>query len=115
MNHDSTKRKQIASRLRAAREMAGLSQAQVAKILDLHRPSVSEMEAGRRRVSGEELAKLAEVYSVDMNWLMHAEATGDSTMDDRAQLAAREFAKLRPEDLDRVLDLLKAIRPPREK
>jgi len=115
MNDDSTKRKQIASRLRAAREMAGLSQAQVAKILGLHRPSVSEMEAGRRRVSGEELAKLAEVYSVDMNWLMRAEVAGDSTMDDRAQLAAREFAKLRPEDLDRVLDLLKAIRPPREK
>ena len=93
--------------------MAGLSQAQVAKILALHRPSISEVEAGRRRVSGEELAKLAEVYSVDINWLVHAEPARDPSVDDRAQLAAREFAKLRPEDLDRVLELLKAIRPPR--
>jgi transcriptional regulator with XRE-family HTH domain len=113
MNDDDSKRKQIASRLRAAREMAGLSQAQVAKILGLHRPSVSEIEAGRRRVSGEELAKLAEVYSVDLDWLMNGEPTGASSINDRAQLAAREFAKLRPEDLDRVLELLKAIRPPR--
>ena len=51
-------RKIIASRLRTAREMAGLSQAQVAKVLGLHRPSVSEMEAGRRRVSVDELSQI---------------------------------------------------------
>ena len=39
----------IASRLREARRMAGLSQAQVAKMLGLHRPSITESEAGNRR------------------------------------------------------------------
>jgi transcriptional regulator with XRE-family HTH domain len=54
-------KKQIASRLRLARENAGLSQGQVAKKMNLHRPTVSEIEAGRRRVSAEELARFAEL------------------------------------------------------
>ena len=63
----------VATRLRTTRRMAGLSQAQVAKILGLHRPSISEMEAGRRKVSVEELAKLAKIYAVDIEWLAGSE------------------------------------------
>ncbi|WP_247554811.1 helix-turn-helix transcriptional regulator [Bradyrhizobium sp. 138] len=48
---DSTKRSQIAQRLKEARKLAGLSQGHVAKTLGLHRPSVSEIESGNRRVS----------------------------------------------------------------
>ena len=42
--------------------MSGLSQAQVAKMLDLQRPSITEMEAGNRAVSAEELVNLAEIF-----------------------------------------------------
>ena len=52
-------RTDIGARLRQARELAGLSQGQVAKLMSLHRPAVSEMEAGRRRVSAEELKQMA--------------------------------------------------------
>nr|MDQ3081556.1 helix-turn-helix transcriptional regulator [Gemmatimonadota bacterium] len=52
----------IPARLRAAREAAGLSQGQVAKLMKMHRPTISEMEAGNRRISAEELAKLANLY-----------------------------------------------------
>lgn len=100
-------RRAIAQRLRLARENAGLSQGQVAKKLDLQRPSVSEIEAGRRRVSAEELASLAALYHVDTMWLT-GEATSVDT--DRIELAARELAKLKPDDLNRVMDLLKALR-----
>ncbi len=104
------KRPVIAERLRTARELAGLSQAQAAKILGLHRPSVSEMEAGRRRVSAEELSKLAEIYSVDMSWLMGEEQ--DSELgDERVRFAARELSKLKPDDLDKVMKVLHALRP----
>ena len=48
-------RLEIAGRLRLARETAGLSQGQAAKRLGLHRPTVSEIEAGRRRVTAEEV------------------------------------------------------------
>ena len=41
----------VAERLRLAREQAGLSQGQVAKLLDLHRPTISEIEVTRREPS----------------------------------------------------------------
>lgn len=97
----------IAQRLRLARENAGLSQGQVAKKLDLQRPSISEMEAGRRRVSAEELSTLAALYHVDTAWLLGEASTVDT---DRIELAARELAKLKTDDLNRVMDLLKALR-----
>lgn len=96
-----------ATRLRLARENAGLSQGQVAKILGLHRPSISEVEAGRRKVSTEELVELARIYGVSVSWLAGAESKGD---DPRIELAARELAKLKPEDLDRLLQLLSTMR-----
>jgi transcriptional regulator with XRE-family HTH domain len=96
-----------AARLRLARENAGLSQGQVAKILGLHRPSISEAEAGRRKVSTEELVELARIYGVSISWLAGTE-TKDN--DPKIELAARELAKLRPEDLDRLLQLLRTMR-----
>jgi len=110
MSTAESHRDRLAERLRAAREMAGLSQGQVAKMLGLHRPSVSEMEAGRRKVSAEEVARLAELYRVDINWLTGSTAAPGGRRDDRVQLAAREFSKLQPKDLDRVMDLLQALR-----
>ena len=102
----------IAERLRLAREQAGLSQGQVARLLGKHRPTISEIEAGRRRVSAEEVGVFADIYEVSATWLLGRE--GDSTgLDDRVQLAARELAKLRPDDLERVLNLLGTMREPR--
>ena len=103
-------RETIADRLRLAREMAGLSQAQVAKMLGLHRPSISEMEAGRRRVSADELSKLSEIYKVSVSWITRAPEEKTDKYQDRVELAARELSKLKPEDLDRVLYLLSVLR-----
>jgi transcriptional regulator with XRE-family HTH domain len=100
----------IASRLTLARKNAGLSQAQVARMLGLHRPSISEAEAGRRNVTADELAKLAEIYGVDVNWLACAGTEAADPETDRIHLAARELAKLKKDDLDKVIDLLSALR-----
>jgi transcriptional regulator with XRE-family HTH domain len=100
----------VAARLRMAREQAGLSQAQVAKMLGLHRPSVSEAEAGRRRVTADELTRMAEMYGVDIAWLAGAEDDGASPESAKVGLAARELSKLKPGDLERLLQLLKAMR-----
>ncbi|MEK6287786.1 MAG: helix-turn-helix transcriptional regulator [Acidobacteriota bacterium] len=100
-------RTSIAARLRAAREQAGLSQGQVAKLLDLHRPSISEIEAGRRRVSAEELSRLAGIYNVSISWLTEEKS---EVADPAVELAARELAKLKGEDLDRVLRFLRTLR-----
>ena len=101
----------VATRLRVAREMAGLSQGQIARLLGLHRPTISEIEAGRRRVSAEELTQFAKRYRVTVTWLTGDDPeTIDPAEDPRIQLAARELRKLRPADLDRVMRVLAALR-----
>jgi len=102
-------RVRIGSRLRMAREMSGLSQAQVAKMLSLHRPSVSEMEAGRRKVSAEELCKLTEIYDVKLTWLTGSDMGESPEEDKRIRLAARQLAKLNLKDRKRVLYLLRVL------
>jgi len=99
----------VSVRLRLARELAGLSQGQVARILGKHRPTISEIEAGRRRVTAEEVMEFARIYAVSLAWLMGTDSP-DNENDDRVQLAARELGKLTPDDLDRVLKLLATMR-----
>src|SRR5690242_8334570 len=94
---DPAKRAQIPQRLKEARKLAGLSQGHVAKILGLHRPSVSEMEAGNRRVSAEELVRLAEIYDVSVSWLLGDAPDTIDVKDPRLELAARELSKLKPD------------------
>ena len=107
---EAAKRTLIAERLKEARKLAGLSQGHVAKILGLHRPSVSEMEAGNRRVSADELARLAEIYDVSVAWLLGEAPETLDAQDPRLELAARELTKLKPDDLERLLKLLAAMR-----
>ena len=107
---DSSKRSQVAERLKEARKLAGLSQGHVAGLLGLHRPSVTEMEAGKRRVSADELARLAEIYDVSVAWLIGEAPEKLDARDPRLELAARELTKLKPEDLEHLLRLLAALR-----
>lgn len=107
---EAARRPLLVERLKEARKLAGLSQGQVAKILGLHRPSVSEMEAGNRRVSATELARLAEIYDVSVAWLLGEAPHTLDAQDPRLELAARELTKLKPDDLDRLLKLLAAMR-----
>lgn len=110
MNSNDQKRQIIASRIKEARRLAGLSQGQVAKMLGLQRPSVSEMEAGNRAVVAEELSKLAEVFDVSVAWLLGEGSAQLDAQDDRLQLAARELQKLKPKDLNRLLTILASMR-----
>lgn len=107
MSDFDSKRGEIAERIRAAREQSGLSQGQVAKLLSLQRPAISEIEAGRRRVSAEELATLAETFDVSVDWLV----SGTSAVaDPKVELAARELGKLKSDDLEMVLRLLRTMK-----
>ena len=106
---DVAKRTRIPERLKKGRKLAGLSQGQVAKMLGLHRPSVSEIESGNRRVSADELARLAEIYDVSVGWLLGETPDTLDAQDPRLELAARELSKLKPDDLERLLKLLAAV------
>lgn len=101
----------IASRLATARKNAGLSQGQAASQLKMHRPTISEIEAGRRKVSAEELSRFSELYGVDIGWLGCSDSAVVDANRDRITLAARELSKLNEEDLNKVIELLSALRP----
>lgn len=107
---DIERRRAIAARLREARRLSGLSQGQVAKHMDMHRPTVSEIEAGNRRVSAEELSRFAELYDVSVAYLTGEAPDSISLNDPRLQLAARELQKLPAESLEKLLQALAAFR-----
>jgi transcriptional regulator with XRE-family HTH domain len=104
----------LPERLRDARVAAGLSQGQVAKKLNMHRPTVTEIEAGRRKVSTEELRDFADLYGVSKDWLVDGIDNSESS-DARIVLAARELSKMSDSDLDRLLRTLRMLRKPGKK
>lgn len=57
---------ELGSRLRVAREAAGLTQEEVGRRLGVSRSSVAQMELGNRSVSSLELDELARLYGRDM-------------------------------------------------
>ena len=109
MTEGFSDRQVTASRLRLARENSGLTQGQVAEKVGWHRPTVSEIEAGRRRLSADEATRLARLYGVSVSWLLGQE-DGSDVVSDRARLAARELGKLNDDDLDRLLELIRSLK-----
>ncbi len=100
-NNLNTEREKIAARLKQARTLSGLSQAQAADKLGILRPTISEIESGRRKVSADELLQFGELYKVDTAWLLHEEQGEDF------KFAARELGKLSKEDREKVLEIIK--------
>lgn len=115
MEDIDSKKQAIANRIKTAREMAGLSQGQVAKIMGVHRPTISEIEASRRKVSVEELSFFSKLFKVNISWLACEDETGEEILSDKIQLAARELKNLNPHDLERVIELLKALKTDKDK
>lgn len=109
MNSDTLK-KSIASRIALARKNAGLSQGQLASLMGFHRPTVSEIEAGRRSVAAEELNKLSDILGVELAWLACSEEEKVDENLDQIRLAARGLSELKSEDLEKVIDLLTALK-----
>ncbi|MCE9620186.1 MAG: helix-turn-helix domain-containing protein [Planctomycetes bacterium] len=109
MSASGMQRDSIANRLRIAREQAGLSQGQVAKLMGWHRPTMSQIEAGQRRVAAEELPLFAQHYRVSVSWLTKTEDPDKEAVDPQLELAAKELRRLKPADLKRVIKLLTAI------
>ena len=99
----------VAERLREAREAAGLSQGQVAKKLEMHRPTITEIEAGRRKVPAQELEQFAELYGVSIEWIVNG-STGADSGDARVLMAARQLSKMSDVDLDRLMKMLRMLR-----
>jgi len=71
MNDDrDDERTRMGDRLRQAREYMGLSQDDVASVLGLSRPSVTNIELGSRKVEALELNKLSKLYRRPLEYLL---------------------------------------------
>lgn len=105
-------KKQIADKLKLARDLSGLSQSQAAKILHLSRPTISEIEQGRRNVSGTELKQFSDIYDVDINWIL-SESEENDDINNKIQLAAREISKMSDKDADKLFKLLSSMKKSR--
>jgi len=91
----------MASRLREAREYLGLSQEEVATVLKVSRPAVSNIEAGTRKVEAIELEQLANLYGRPVTYFLTGkEPVGQANS--AVAFAARALQGLSQRDLDEV-------------
>ena len=107
---DEGKKYDIVSRLKIAREQAGLSQGQVARRLGWNRPTISAIEAMQRKVTADELPLFAELYGVSGAWLLGEEDPQQSEREAQISLAARGLAKISDSELQSLLQLLRTLR-----
>lgn len=99
---------ELGKRLREAREFLGLSQEQVADHLGIPRPSVSTMEAGKRRISFQEIQKLAELYRRPLSYFSGADETADA--DETTDALFRTTQELSDTDREQVLRFAQFLR-----
>jgi transcriptional regulator with XRE-family HTH domain len=86
---------EIGARIKEAREARGLTEADFADILVVHRNTVGNYERGKG-LPNRELSRIAEALNVDLRWLLH----GDSYRDPLVKIGERL------ERIERVLEVL---------
>jgi transcriptional regulator with XRE-family HTH domain len=106
-DHEPSEPQLLGQRLREAREALGLPQAAVADHLNIPRPSVSDLEAGRRRVTFLELKQLAALYRRPLSYF-----SGEDTdiHDETSQALYRTTAQLNDDDREQVLRFAQFLR-----
>lgn len=105
--NNKSEREEIAERLKQARVSAGLSQENAAKILDMQRPAISEIESGKRKVSAEEIIRFSKIYKVSTSWLLLKEE--ETEINEQMKIAARELSKMSEANRKKLLDILKIL------
>jgi transcriptional regulator with XRE-family HTH domain len=95
----------VGSRLRQARELLGLTQADVAQALGTARTSVQAMEAGQRKVTGLELRRLARLYRRPVTWLL-GEDDPEPEQSEALYRATRDLTDLDREQVLRFAEFL---------
>ena len=94
----------ISDRLRYAREQAGLSQGQAARLLHCFPQKLICLELGKQQLTVHELKEFAELYHVSAAWLL-----GERTEADLDPRWVERLAKLPESDRQKLTKLLTAI------
>lgn len=95
--------RKIGERLRQLREYMGLTQNQVASILEVGRDAIIRIEKGIRKIDIQELAKFSKLYSISIDELIKNETENQY----KQEMFARGFSSLSDKDKKEILDLIK--------
>lgn len=85
----------IGKTIKSLREKSGITQEELAKILGVSRPAVTDIEQGRRRVSSEELVHLAKALRVSADQILGLHPTPEILVEPKKK--RRSPAKARPD------------------
>lgn len=95
--------KKIGEKLRQLREYMGLTQNQVASILEVGRDAIIRIEKGIRKIDIQELIKFSKLYSISIDELIKNETENQY----KQEMFARGFGSLSEKDKKEILDLIK--------
>lgn len=103
-------RSKMGERLKSAREYLGLSQEEVAKVINIPRSALSAIESGLRGVDVLELKALAKLYNRPISHFTDERPTQPSLPSDIAHLAraASQLTKKDRDELGRFAEYLSA-------
>ncbi len=98
---------EIGGRIRALREEKGLSQESLAEAIEVSRPVITKIEAGKRAINSIELTKIATVLGVNVNKL--TETVEEDSIIKRYR-AGSEVDEAFVSDIEKIEFLFKTIK-----
>ena len=94
--------KKIGERLKKLRKYLGLTQQQVASILNVGRDAILRIEKGDRKIDVEELMNFSKLYNISMDELI----SNEHTINNNEVAFARGFNELSDKDKKEILSLI---------
>jgi len=94
--------RKIGEKLRQLREYMGLTQTQVASILNVGRDAIIRIEKGIRKIDIKELKNFSKLYNISVDELIETETKNKY----RQEIFARGFSSLSDKDKKEILDLI---------
>jgi len=70
----------LGQKIKNLREQAGINQQQLAELLEVSRPTVSQIENGERKIPADELIRLAEIFNISVGNLLDLERQPEVTL-----------------------------------
>ena len=78
----------LGSKIKELRKKAGLSQQRLADLLNLKRPTISQIENGERKIYAEELCRLAEIFNTSADRILGLSKAPEVTLQENERKAS---------------------------
>lgn len=101
--------KTIGIRLKEARNNVGMYQEDAARSMEMSRPTLSAIEAGKRAVTAEEIKDFAGLYHVTTNWLLFGADQEEENRMQRLGSYYQLFMKLSGQEQKEVIQFMEQI------